>query len=178
MIETERLMLRPWREADAEPFAAICVDPDVMRHLDGPQPRGRVDDFIERQRASQQRAGYCFWAVERRDDEALLGFCGLRDGGHAGTAVPDELEIGWRLRRDAWGRGYAREAAAASIAWGWRETARPRIAAWTVLANEASWRLMERLGMTRRSELAFAHPVFADGHPLRNLIVYVIERPA
>lgn len=178
MIETERLTLRAWRDTDAASFAAICADPEVMRHLDGPQTRRQVDAFIERQHASQRDVGYCFWVVEQRSDGSLLGFCGLRDGGHAGTAVPDELEIGWRLRRDAWGRGYAREAAAVSLAWGWRETARLRIAAWTVQANEASWRLMERLGMTRRPDLAFDHPAFLEGHPLRHLIVHAIDRPA
>lgn len=108
----------------------------------------------------------------------MLGFCGLRRGGHAGTAVPDELEIGWRLRREAWGQGYAREAALASLDWGWANRDASRIAAWTVAANTASWGLMERIGMVRRPELDFDHPRFPAGHPLCRHIVYAIGRPA
>lgn len=178
MIETARLTLRPWVEADVEPFAAMCADAAVMAHLGGPQDTAAARVAIERQQAAQAATGHCFWAIERRADAALLGFCGLRRGGHAGTPVPDELEIGWRLRRDAWGRGYACEAASASLAWGWTHTLRDRITAWTIPANRASWGLMIRLGMSPRPDLDFDHPLFPDGHPLRRHVTYVADRPA
>jgi RimJ/RimL family protein N-acetyltransferase len=178
VIETARLTLRGWEERDVMPFAAMCADPEVMAHLGGPQARDEVEAAIARQRASQARDGHCFWAIERREDGALLGFCGLRLGGHPATPASDELEIGWRLRRDAWGQGYAREAAEASLAWGWANTGRARIAAWTIPPNRASWTLMERLGMVRRPDLDFAHPAFPADHPLSAHIVYAAERPA
>ncbi len=178
MIETPRLILRPWRDADREPFAAMGRDAEVMRHLNGVVDRATSDAGVDRQMRSHADTGLCFWAIERREDGAFLGFCGLRRGGHAGTPVSDELEIGWRLRRDAWGRGYAREAALASFDYGWRHTGAPRISAWTVPANVRSWGLMERLGMARRPDLDFDHPAFAEGHPLRRHIVHAIERPA
>jgi len=178
MIGTARLVLRGWRDEDITPFAALCANPEVMTHLGGPQPRAEVEVAITRQRASQARDGHCFWAIERREDAMFLGFCGLRDGGPAGTPVVDELEIGWRLRRDAWGRGYAREAAEAALAWGWANTARARIIAMTVPANASSWKLMERLGMVRRGDLDFAHPAFPPGHSLSSHIVYIAERPS
>lgn len=178
MIETGRLLLRGWRDADIAPFAAMCADPEVMAHLGGPQPLADVEAAIARQRGLEARHGCCFWAIERREDGALLGFCGLRPGGHPGTPVTDELEIGWRLRRDAWSQGYAREAAEASLAWGWANTDRARITAWTIPPNRASWTLMERLGMVRRADLDFAHPDFPPGHPLSAHIVYAAERPA
>ena len=127
--------------------------------------------------ACQVREGQCFWAIERRDDGLLLGFCGLRRGGHAGTPVPDELEIGWRLARHAWGRGYAREAAEAAIGWGWAHRSDARITAWTVPANSASWGLMRRLGMRHRPALDFDDPSFPAGHPLSRHLVYTIDRP-
>lgn len=178
MIETARLTLRGWRDRDAAPFAAMFRDAEVMRHLNGVagDPDAAAREIIARQQAFEREQGHCFWAVERRDDGAFLGFCGLRVGGHEGTPVTDELEIGWRLRRAVWGFGYAREAAAASIGWGWANTDRQRIAAWTVPANEASWGLMLRLGMTHRPELDFDHPAFADGHPMRRHVVYTIAR--
>lgn len=177
MIETERLILRGWRDEDLDPFAAISADPEVMRHLNGVIDREAAAEVIARQNHLLARDGHCFWAVKRKADRAFLGFCGLRMGGHPDTPVSDELEIGWRLRRDAWGQGYAREAAGASIAWGWESSDRPRIAAWTVPANRASRGLMARLGMRPRPDLDFDHPLFAAGHPLRRHIVYTVERP-
>lgn len=177
-IGTERLILRGWRDDDRAPFAAINRDPEVMRYLDGPIDAAASDAMIDAQIAGQAAQGYCLWAVERCDDARLLGYCGLRIGGHPCTGVADELEIGWRLARAAWGQGYAREAAAASLAWGFARTDRARIAAWTVPANTASWGLMRRLGMTARPDLDFVHPKFAADHPLSRHIVYLIERSA
>lgn len=178
MIGTTRLVLRGWRDDDLDAFAAMGRDPEVMRHLGGTISREQTAETIDRQRAVEAAQGHCFWAVERREDGALLGFCGLRVGGHAGTPVVDELEIGWRLARHAWGQGYAREAAAASIAWAWANTARERIAAWTLPANAASWGLMLRLGMTHRPALDFGHPAFPPDHPLHRHVTYAIDRPA
>ena len=176
-LQTERLVLRSWRTEDRAPFAAMSCDPDVMQHLGGTMDQAASDAVIDRLRAEDQKYGHCFWAIERRDDSLLLGFCGLRRGGHAGTQVVDELEIGWRLARHAWGNGYAREAAEASLMWGWQNIAAARIAAWTVRANTPSWGLMLRLGMTHRPELDFDHPRFSQGHPLCRHVVYMIERP-
>lgn len=177
MIATERLLLRSWRDDDVEPFAAMCADAEVMRHLNGIVGQDEAAAIVTRQQALIDEHGHGFWAIERKDDGALLGFCGLRIGGHPDTPVGRELEIGWRLRRDAWGQGYAREAAEASLAWGWANLPHPRVAAWTVPANTASWGLMLRIGMTPRPELDFDHPLFAEGHPLRRHLVYAIDRP-
>ena len=155
MIETGRLILRQWRDGDVAPFAAMSADPEVMRHLNGVIDADAAAAVVERQRGLIERHGHGFWAVERKADGELIGFCGVRLGGHPDTPVGEELEIGWRLRRDAWGQGFAKEAAAASLAWGWAHLPHPRIAAWTVNANEASWGLMLRLGMEHRPELDF-----------------------
>lgn len=175
MIETERLILRDWREADVAPFAAMGRDPEVMAFIGPPLDDEGVRAAIERQHGFQLAHGYCFWAVERRDDAAFLGFCGLKPGA-PGTPIENEVEIGWRLARHAWGQGYAREAAAASLDWGWGRGMR-RIAAITVPANARSWRLMERLGMRRLFDRDFAHPALAPDDPLSRHIVYVIDHP-
>ncbi|CAN5404155.1 GNAT family N-acetyltransferase [soil metagenome] len=178
MIETRRLLLRAWREADKPGFRALVNTPAMMAHFGGPVPRERHDVIIDRQIDQQARHGHCMWAVEERDTGALVGICGVRVGGHAGTSVPEELEIGWRIGESHWGRGYAREAAQASLTWGWRNTDRARVAAWTIAANTRSWGLMERLGMQRRADLDFRHPDFAAGDPFGAMIVYTINRPA
>jgi RimJ/RimL family protein N-acetyltransferase len=104
--------------------------------------------------------------------------CGVRIGGHPGTPVPEELEIGWRIGEKHWGQGIAREAAEASLVWSWANTDRPRVAAWTVIGNTRSWGLMERLGMRRRADLDFHHPDYRADDPFGAMIVYAIDRPA
>jgi RimJ/RimL family protein N-acetyltransferase len=177
MIATERLVLRPWQDADKARYSEVINTPAVMALMGGVATREDADRAIDAHRASQEAHGMCFWAVARRDDGVLIGMCGLRYGGHPGTGIADELEIGWRFAEAEWGKGYAGEAARASIDWGWANTRRNRIAAWTVPANRPSWRLMIRLGMTARPDLDFDHPRFPPGHPLRRHVVYVIERP-
>lgn len=177
MIETRRLRLRRWREGDKPAFHALVNTPAMMAHFGGPTTREKHDLIIDRQIEQQARHGHCMWAVELRDTGALAGVCGLRIGGHAGTPVPEELEIGWRIGEAWWGQGIAREAAEASIAWGWANTVRRRIAAWTVIGNTRSWGLMERLGMRRRADLDFRHPEYCEGDPLGAMIVYALDRP-
>ncbi len=175
-LPTERLILRGWREADAAPLHEICADPAVMTYLGLPQSRDEVTAAIARQNGFQAAHGYCFWAIERREDGAMLGFCGLKPG-PADTPLEGRVEIGWRLRADAWGEGYAREAAQASLDWGFANLRDDRIWAMTVFANARSWGLMERLGMARHSELDFDYPTLDADNPLRPTITYSIARP-
>lgn len=175
MIETARLVLRPWQDSDLAPFAAMGRSAAVMRHLGGAMDDRQVEEAVARQQRLQSALGYCFWAIERRTDAAFLGFCGLKPG----TVGPIDgaVEIGWRLREDAWGQGYAREAASAALAWAWATLDATSLYAITVPANGASWGLMERLGMTRRADMDFGHPAFAPDHPLHAHITYEARRP-
>ncbi len=174
MIETERLILRDWREEDIEPFIRHLNTPAVMRWLGGVKTREFID-FIVRGRFMrwQEERGFTFWVVERKADGALLGFCGLKRANAPGAeALHGEVEIGWRLREDAWGQGYAGEAARASLDFAFGPLAAPRVVALTVEGNAASRRLMERLGMTRRPVLDYEGPDWAEGI----VIVHRIER--
>ncbi len=177
MIETERLIVRPWRDSDREPFAVMGCDPDVMAHLGPLLSRAESNAAIDRMIEVQAERGHCFWAVERRDDAAFLGFCGLKIAPHGIPALEGAIEIGWRLQRGAWGFGYAREAAAASLDWGFTNLRDDRIIAMTTTANIRSWGLMERLGMVRRCDLDFAHPDLATDDPLSAHIIYEGLRP-
>ena len=174
MIETERLWLRPWRQEDVAPFHAMGQDAEVMRYLGPLVTHKEAKAAHDRMVACQSEHGMCFWAVERQADGAFIGFCGLKPGK---PPIEGEVEIGWRLARDAWGQGYAREAAAASLAWGWANLHAPAVAAVTVLANVRSWGLMERLGMRRFPDQDFDHPDLPPGDPLRRHILYRIARP-
>lgn len=151
-------------------------DPKVMEFLGPPQSRVQSDSLIDRMIALQAQHGHCFWAIERQQDGALLGLCGLKYGPED-TPIAHEVEIGWRLRSDAWGAGYAREAAEASIGWAWANLACNAIYAITTAANARSWGLMERLGMERLADMDFEHPAVPTGNPLRPHITYVLKRP-
>ena len=175
MIETERLILRPWRQADVAPFHAMSRDAEVMRHIGPLATPEQAQGAHDRMNACQAEYGCCFWALEHKDDRTFIGFCGLRPGR---PPIETEIEIGWRLARATWGQGYAREAAEASLAWGWANLAVPSIAAITVPANSRSWGLMERLGMIRYPAEDFDHPDLAPGDPLKRHILYRIARPA
>ena len=175
MIETARLILRPWRQADVAPFHAMGQEAEVMRYLGPPPKRAEAQAAHDRMLACQAEHGMCFWAVERRADAAFIGFCGLKPGK---PPIEPDVEIGWRLARAAWGHGYAREAAAASLAWGWAHLDVRSIAAITVPANVRSWGLMERLGMTRCPDEDFAHPDLPIGDPLSRHILYRLARPS
>jgi RimJ/RimL family protein N-acetyltransferase len=177
MIETGRLTLRGWIESDKAPFHAMCNDPVVMEYLGDPMSMADVDAAAARQNGLIADLGYCFWAVERRDDKAFLGFCGIKPGA-TGTPIEGRIEIGWRLAQPHWGKGYAREAAQASLDWAWANTDADSVWAITNIGNARSWGLMERLGMRRRPEFDFDHSQPNLEARLIPHITYSIGRPA
>ena len=177
MIETERLIIRPWRESDRADYLATCNTEAVTAHLGGPASVEDIDTALARIAKSEEEDGFCFWAVERKADGAFLGYCGLKVARDPGMPIEGDVEIGWRLRQDAWGQGYAVEAARACLEWAWTNLDVQRVVSMTVPANKASRSVMERLGMARRPDLDFAHPNFAPDHPLSAHMTYVMERP-
>lgn len=176
-IETERLIIRPWRDSDCADYLATCNNEAVTTHLGGPAKVEDIDASIGRIAKSQEENGFCFWAVERKSDGAFIGYCGFKLARDEGAPIEGEVEIGWRLREDAQGQGYVTEAASACLDWAWANLDVERVISITVPANRASWSVMERLGMARRPDLDFAHPLFAPDHALSAHITYVIERP-
>jgi len=180
-LETGRLVLREWAPGDAARFAAVTNTPAVMCWLGGVMEPEGIAAMEARLIGFQQRHGHTFWLVERKADGghlsgAVLGFCGLKKIDAPGAGFAGEFEIGWRLREDAWGHGYAREAATASLDAGFDRFGADEIFAITVIGNTASWGLMTRLGMRRREELDFVDPRFAP--PLCDTITYSIARAA
>ena len=176
MIETDRLILAEWRDDHRDAIAAINADPVVMRYFVAPMTRAESDAQVDRQLVAQAAHGFCFWAVERKADGVLLGLAGLKTGA-PDTPIADDLEIGWRLGRHGWGQGFASEAALAALRHGFSDPRVPRIAAITAADNEKSWRVMERIGMSRDPGADFEHPLVPVGNPNRPHITYFIRRP-
>lgn len=142
-LETPRLILRPWSDADFSALAAIHADPDVMRYIGHGRPRGleKVRESLARNIEGQNRCGYCMWAIVHKDDSQLAGSCGLRD-------FPDgAVETGWLLARKYWGQGLATEAARRAQQHAFETLGIRRLCAIAHPPNLASRRIMEKLGM-------------------------------
>lgn len=176
MIETERLRLRDWREGDEALLFRHCNTEPVMRWLGGVQTFEEQKDVVERLRGYSRDYGHTFWAVERKEDGEFLGFCGLKRANGFESKVTGEVEIGWRLREDSWGRGYAREGASASLDFAFRQVRARRVVALTIAENKASWGLMLRLGMHRREDLDYSDPEWPA--TMNPVIVYELRREA
>jgi RimJ/RimL family protein N-acetyltransferase len=174
VVETERLRLREWGEEDGDRFYAVMNTPAVMRHLGGVQDRATWQSALERIAGFQRDFGHTFWLVERKSDGELLGFCGLKRVNSPGAGeLTGQFEIGWRLRESAWGQGYAKEAAIASLDLAFGRFGAPHVVALTVPANAPSQGLMNRLGMTRREDLDFIDTRF--GPEMNPSTVYRID---
>ena len=173
-LETERLRLRSWRGDDAAAFHLVNGDPEVMATLGPVMSLDEVVALIERMQRIEAELGHCFWAMERRDDNRLVGWCGAIVG--SAGPVAGKREIGWRMARDCGGQGLASEAARATIAWLF--ATRPDEALWAITStdNFRSRAVMQRLGMTYRPELDFDHPRLAEDDPLLRHVTYELRR--
>jgi RimJ/RimL family protein N-acetyltransferase len=174
-LETPRLILRPWLDRDRAPFARMSTDSQVMEHLLPFASPEAVDSWIDRQLAHLETHGFCFWAIESRADGAFIGAAGLLRVGYEAHFTP-AVEVGWRLDRRFWGQGYAPEAAARAIRFGFEHLELQEIVANTVSANRNSRRVMEKLGMWHTAADDFDHPHVPIEHPLRRQVLYRLPR--
>jgi RimJ/RimL family protein N-acetyltransferase len=147
LIRSARLCLRRWRAADRPGFAALNADPDVTADLGGPIDRAASDAKLARYAAAFERHGFCRWAVERLDG-AFLGAVGIMPA-HDGHPLGPHVELGWRLTRQAWGRGYATEAAQAALADAFDRVGLDEVLAYTAGDNLRSQKVMARLQLKR-----------------------------
>src|SRR6476646_9644192 len=171
-LETTRLVLRWWRDDDLDPYAALCADREVMRYI-GPgtgQTREQAAAAMASFRATWAERGFGLWCVTRPDDDVCIGFVGL----HVPDFLPEVLpavEIGWRLARPEWGRGYATEGALAVRDFAFDRVGLDRLVSIAHADNHASTGVMQKLGMTL--ERATVHP-----HHHMPVVVYELRRDA
>jgi RimJ/RimL family protein N-acetyltransferase len=166
-LETDRLILRQFTEADVDALVELDSDPDVMRFINGGRPTAREEireDILPAFLAYYQRyAGYGFWAAVEKTTGEFLGWFHLRPPRGAG---PGEVELGYRLRRSAWGKGYATEGSRALIDKGFTELGVQRVVAETMAVNLASRRVMEKAGLklVRTFHQPWPDPIDGDEH--------------
>lgn len=177
MIETARLILRAPVPEDEAALHAMWSDTRVMADLGPVKSPAESAATIARHHGYRTTHGLGFWTTLRKDTGAVIGFCGLKPGA-GDTPIAGELEVGWMLAAAQWRQGFAREAAAASLAWGWANRDAARIVAITAARNVASRALMARLGMIYDPALDFEHSQFAADDPRRATVIYAIARPS
>jgi RimJ/RimL family protein N-acetyltransferase len=174
-LRTQRLLLRRWRPDDAEPFAALNADPDVMELFPKRLSRQETKAFIRRIEEEFTERGHGLWAVEVRGFAPFIGFVGLHHHTFPAHFTP-AVEVGWRVARRHWGRGYATEAAREALAFGFGRLALGEIVSFTVPQNARSRQVMERLGLTHTEADDFDHPNLPEGHRLRRHVLYRMRR--
>lgn len=174
-IQTARLSLRRWRDADRDPFAEMNADPEVMRYFPATLDRAASDAIVDRIEYLFDRQGFGLWALEVAATGQFIGFTGLNPMPD-GVPGAGGMEVGWRLARGAWHHGYATEAARAAVDVGFTGAGLDQIWSMAAVSNLPSQAVMRRLGMTPHAN--FEHPALAVGHPLRLHIAFLLPRPA
>jgi ribosomal-protein-alanine N-acetyltransferase len=170
-LQTERLILRRWRDSDREPFAAMNADPRVMEHFPAMLTPEQTDAMVDRIEAAFEERGFGSWAVEIADTGAFIGFTGLATVRFQAHFTP-AVEIGWRLARSAWGHGYASEAARRALRFAFEDLGMTEVVSFTSLTNVRSQAVMRRIGMTYDPADDFDNPQVAEGSPLRPHVLW------
>lgn len=174
-IETPRLVLRQWQPSDYEPFAQMSQDSEVMRyfpkHLTAEESRA----MIEKSKAMLEKDSHGYWALESKDTSEFLGFVALATVQFE-CSFKGSMEIGWRLKKSAWGNGFASEGAQTLLRYGFEALGLSEIVSLTAQVNLRSSRVMERIGMKRNIADDFHHPKIASESPLSPHVLYRVTK--
>lgn len=179
LFETNRLALRNWRDADKAPFAALNRDPEVMTYLGGLRTESQSHGLVEEQMSIAAEGKPVFWVAEHKSSGEFMGFIGVKEINFEAPFVTSKpgYEIGWRLAKKFWGKGYASEGAKAALQYAFRQWTMEHIWSFTVPDNLASQKVMRNIGMAQVKNGNFAHPALAASHPLSLHVLYRINRP-
>ena len=175
LLQGKRVKLRDWVDADREAFAALNADPNVMRHFPATLTREESDRLADRIQDDLRREGFGLWAVEVPGEAPFIGFVGLSRPRFEAHFTPC-VEVGWRLAHAHHGKGYASEGARLAVAFGFEACGLAEIVSFTPPENVASWRVMEKIGMTHDPSDDFDHPALPEGHRLRRHLLYRLDR--
>jgi RimJ/RimL family protein N-acetyltransferase len=177
IVETKRLILRTWKNEDAEAYFQINQDPKVTEFLAGPFTMDNIYDFISRMIAQGDNHNYTLWAACLKETGGLIGFIGLNYTDWEFPFSP-AVEVAWRLGSQYWGKGYATEGAKASLDYGFKKCRLNEIISFTVPINSRSIRVMEKIGLKRDLNSDFAHPKLSADHRLSQHILYRLDADA
>jgi len=173
-FESERLIFRDWEEGDLPAFRQMNADPEVMEYFLNPLMTEQTDAFVERMKAEFLDKGYGLYAVAVKETGAFIGFIGFHEAS-LGLGFDPLVEIGWRLKKEAWGNGYATEGAKRCLGYGFEKLGFSDVYSFTAVVNTRSEQVMLKIGMKKLR--TFAHPRIASDHWLCEHVLYRITRP-
>ncbi len=173
LFKSERLGFRNWKLSDIPKMAAISGDEEVMRYFPNTQDEAHTSKFVHKMRAMYAEKGYCYFAVDELSSGELIGFIGLCDQEYEAAFTPC-VDLGYRLARKFWGKGYATEGAAKCLEYAFEMAGLKEVVAVCVTTNTPSENVMKKIGMTYDSN--FIHP-YLKGHPdLEECVLYVMRK--
>ena len=171
-IETERLILRHWKEEDRKPFAEMNGNPNVMKYFPSTLSTEESSAFVDRINSEFEETGYGLYAVETKDTGEFIGYVGFHRFTFDAPFSPN-WEIGWRISDKFWHKGYATEAATACINYAREKKMCNTLYSFTAVPNIPSENVMKRIGMSY--EMTFMHPKLPHGHRLKEHKLYSIK---
>ena len=172
-IETDRLLIRQWRDEDLDPFFYLNSNPEVMRYFPKLLSRKESDSFAHKVSAQIDKNGYSFWAIEWKGRSEFVGTMGINDVNFKAHFTP-AIEIGWRLDNKFWRKGLGFEGAKAILDYAFNSLMIKEVVSFTSSINKSSIGLMEKIGMKRDTRGDFDHPNVEASNPLRSHILYRI----
>jgi RimJ/RimL family protein N-acetyltransferase len=176
-IQTERLILRAWKEEDLPPFAAMNADPRVREFFPNVLTAAQSDDEARCFQRRYHQEGFCLFAAELRTESTFIGFVGMQTMNFQVPLLRQPIvEIGWRLAFPFWGRGLATEGARAVVEHAFDVVHLQQIAAIAVPSNFRSRKIIQKIGMRHIPKLGFDHPHVPEGHPLKPHVLYQLNK--
>lgn len=171
-LETKRLQLRDWKEADIEPFSQLNADKKVMEYFPNTLSNDQTIMFYKTILSEFHECGFGLYAVEVKANKEFIGFIGFHRADFEADFTPC-IEIGWRLKKEAWGNGYATEGAAACLHYGFNKLGLGNIYSFTAEMNKPSQNVMKKIGMNFIK--TFNHPKVKEDSPLHKHVLYHIN---
>lgn len=173
-LETQRLKLRQWKKEDLAPFAKLNADEEVMQYFPNPLTQAQSNEMATKIEALIEKNGWGFWAVELKHSATFIGYVGLHE---PSTDLPFTpcVEIGWRLSKEHWGKGYATEAGKEALKFSFETLELEEILSFTATINQPSRAVMQRLGMRYCLGEDFEHPAVLTGHCLEKHVLYKMK---
>lgn len=177
-LETQRLIIRNWKEQDRELFHFINSDDTVMEFFPFRRDRAASDKMMDELKSDIKKDGYGYTALELKESGKCIGFCGLHHCKAEPILSRENIEIGWRLAPQFWGNGYVTEASMRLLEFGFNNLILDEIISFAVESNQNSIAVMERIGMKRDKIKDFDHPRVPDSHPhLKRHLYYFLKTP-
>ncbi|AHM61514.1 acetyltransferase, ribosomal protein N-acetylase [Flammeovirgaceae bacterium 311] len=175
LFTSPRLGFRNWRQADLQPMAAINADPEVMAFFPGTQSAEETRQFIQRMQQQYVDRGFCYFAVDKLESGEFIGFIGLSQQTYNADFTPC-IDIGWRLKKSEWGKGFATEGAKACLDYAFSTLGLEKVYAVAPQVNTQSEAVMKKIGMQYVKN--FTHPLLTQDERLRECVVYLKTRAA